>query len=148
MDSILDGILSLQFVFFCLAIGAVTFVIRKIVEYAMVNWWPLKNWNSANKDASFWKEVLLPILPIFLGVLAAVKISQYPYPEGFSSNSSRFIFGLVAGFTSNFAVRLLKSEVSSKVGDYANKIFSALKSANSSTDTSSAKPESQPEDNK
>lgn len=122
MDTILQAFLSWQFLFFCIGIAAVVFVIRKVVEYWMANWWPLKEWAAANKDNKLWRDLILPVMPIILGQLAGFFFKQYPYPEGFSSGSGRFVFGLVAGFSSGFVVKLYLAFLSSKVSEFASKI--------------------------
>lgn len=122
MDALIQAFLSWQFLFFCLAIGAVIFVIRRVVEYGMENWWPLKNWNAANKEAKLWRSLILPILPIVLGQVGALVAKNYPYPEGFSSTSGRIVFGLVAGFTSGLVVRVFRSFLSDKVSEFKNNI--------------------------
>lgn len=126
MDTILQAFLSWQFLFFCIAIGAIVFVIRQVVEYAMENWWPLKGWVAANSNAKVWRELLLPILPIVMGPAITFFATGYPYPEGFTGNSSRIIFGLVAGFSSGLIVKLYNSFLSSKVAEFASKITSAV----------------------
>ncbi len=122
MDTILQAFLSWQFLFFCLAIGAVVFVIRQVVEYWMENGWPLKQWAAAHKDAKLWRGLILPILPILLGQAGALLAKGYPYPEGFSSTSGRVVFGLVAGFTSGLIVRLFRSFLSDKISEFKNNI--------------------------
>jgi predicted PurR-regulated permease PerM len=126
MDTVLHAFLSWQFLFFCLAIGAVVFVVRKLVEYGMDNWWPLKQWKKAHKDAKLWRSLILPILPILLGQAGALFAKAYPYPEGFSSTSGRLVFGLVAGFTSGLIVRLYMSFLSSKVSEYSERLTSVV----------------------
>lgn len=130
MDTILQAFLSWQFLAFALAIGAVVFVIRQIVEYGMENWWPLKQWKQANKEAKLWRGLILPILPVLLGQVAAYFAVNYPYPEGFSSTSGRFAFGLVAGFTSGMFVRLYRSFLASKTVELREKVSSFLKTQN------------------
>lgn len=122
MENILQAFFSWQFLFFCLALGAVVFVIRKVVEYWMENWWPLKNWTAANKDAKLWRELILPILPIILGQVAAIYAVQYPYPQDFKTLSGRMVFGLVAGFTSGLLVRIYRAFLSTKLNDFVSKL--------------------------
>lgn len=128
MDTVIEAFLSWQFLFFCLAIGAVVFVIRQIAEYWMKNWWPLKQWKAANKQAKLWRDLILPILPILLGQAAALLATGYPYPEGFSTLSGRIAFGLVAGFTSGLVVRLFKSFFAGKMAEYGEKVNAFLSS--------------------
>lgn len=127
MDDILQSFLSWQFLAFALAIGAVVFVIRQLVEYWMSNWWPLKQWTAANKEAKLWRDLFLPILPILLGQVGALLATHYPYPEGFTSTSGRIVFGLVAGFTSGLFVRLYKSFLASKTAEFSEKVSSFVK---------------------
>lgn len=127
MDNIIQALLSWQFLAFSLAIGVVVFVIRQLVEYGMDNWWPLKQWKAANKEAKLWRGLLLPILPIALGLGFALFAKSYPFPEGFTTTSGRSVLGLVAGFTSGLAVRLYKSFLSSSVSEYSAKISSFVK---------------------
>lgn len=134
MDSILQALLSWQFLFFCLAVGAVVFVIRLFVEYGMENWWPLKQWRTANKDSKLWRSLILPILPIALGLLAGLVAKGYPYPEGITSTSGRLAFGLVGGFTSSLIVRLYVSFLSSKVSEFRDKVNTMLNQRTPSRD--------------
>ena len=127
MDTILQAFLSWQFLAFALAIGAVVFVIRQLVEFWMVNWWPLKQWSAAHKDSKVWRGLLLPILPILLGQGAALLLHNYPYPEGFSTTGGRVVFGLVAGFTSGLFVRLYKSFLASKTAEFSEKVSSFIR---------------------
>lgn len=134
MDTILQALLSWQFLFFCLAIGAVVFVIRLLVEYWMQNWWPLKQWSAANKESKVWRSLILPILPISLGLLGALVAKQYPYPEGITSTSARMAFGLVGGFTSSLIVRLYVAFLSSKVSEFRDKVNTMLNNRGPASD--------------
>jgi len=127
MDTILQAFLSWQFLAFSLSIGAIIYVIRQVVEYAMIHWWPLKQWNAANKKSKVWRALILPILPILLGGVSFF-ITTYPYPEGFNTSAGRLAFGLVAGFTSGMFVRLYNSFLASNVADFAQKIRRAAPS--------------------
>lgn len=141
MDTILQAFLSWQFLAFALAIGAVVFVIRQLVEFWMANWWPLKQWSAANKDSKVWRGLVLPILPILLGQGAALLLHNYPYPEGFSTTGGRVVFGLVAGFTSGLFVRLYKSFLASKTAEFSEKISSFVKPKKKEEDCASEDPE-------
>jgi hypothetical protein len=127
MDTILQAFLSWQFLAFALAIGAVVFVIRQLVEYWMSNWWPLKNWTAANKEAKLWRGLILPVLPVLLGQVGGLLAKNYPYPEGFHETSGRIAFGLVAGFTSGMFVRLYRSFLASKTAEFSEKVSSFIK---------------------
>lgn len=110
MDNVLQALLSWQFVLFCLACAAVTFVARKIVEFVLDN--PKIH---ASKTSKFWTDLFLPIFPILFGPLGAWLASNFPYPQGLESVSARVVFGLVAGFLSGLVYRIIKSLLVSKI---------------------------------
>ena len=126
MDALIQAFLSWQFLFFCLAIGAVVFVFRKLVEYAMENWYPFNRLDRVNENSKLWRELILPISPIIFGQIAGMLADEYPYPEGFNSVSGRIVFGLVAGFSSGLIVKLYNSFIASKVSDFSEKITTTL----------------------
>lgn len=121
MDNIIEAFLSWQFLFFCLAIYAVVYVIRTFAEYLMANW------AFAAKESKLWRDAILPTLPIILGQLGALSFVKYPYPEGFSSRGGRIAFGLVAGFSANFVARIYKSFLSNKITGLTSKVSSMVK---------------------
>ena len=109
MDTALQALLSYQFLLFCLAISASTYVITIVVNYAV----HAKGYVA--KENHLWSELILPILPILLGTLASVIAKHYPYPAEIISASGRFAFGLVAGLFSGFAWRWVKAIISNKM---------------------------------
>lgn len=103
MDAVFYAIFSWQFLLFCLGIAAVTFVIRKLVEFFV-----LDNPKMPGSRASkLWRELLLPIGPVCGGAIVALLAHGYPYPEGINSVSGRVIFGLVAGLLSGLVYRVI-----------------------------------------
>ncbi len=109
MDTALQALFSYQFVLFCLAVSAFTYVVTMVVNYAF----HIKGYDA--KENHLWSELILPILPLILGSLGAVIAVQYPYPLEITSASGRFAFGLVAGLLSGFAWRWVKAIISSKM---------------------------------
>lgn len=112
MDPILQMFLSWQFIVFSLAIAAIIFVIRTAVEFF------IKNTKSTAKK--IWQDLLLPILPVFVGGLSAFLIKSYPYPNDLTANGSRVVFGVVAGLLSGLLYRVIKSLVSQKISAGSN----------------------------
>ena len=102
MESMLQTLLSWQFVVFGLCVAAVMFAIRKAVEYVLFTW-------KGKKNSKIWSDLLLPILPLFVGTLGAYAITSYPYPEELSTNGGRAAFGLVAGLMSGLFYRIVKA---------------------------------------
>lgn len=109
MDSILQILLSWQFIIFSLGIVAVITVFRTIAEYL------LKNVKFMAKESKLWAELILPILPVILGPIGSILIKEYPYPEGISTNGARFVFGLVAGLLSGLVYRIIKGLFNQKL---------------------------------
>jgi len=103
MDPILQTLFSWQFLIFGIAVAAIMFVVRRTVEYG------LANWTAASKESKLWNDLLLPILPVLLGAFGALIFKNYPYPDGLTTGSSRFIFGLVAGLLSTLFYRVIKA---------------------------------------
>jgi hypothetical protein len=112
MDNVLQALLSWQFVFFALAIAAMTFVIRKVVEFTIDH--PGIPTGSMTKEDRFWKELVLPISPVLLGGVVGFLAQMYPFPEGIVSASARVVFGMVAGLLSGLLYRIVKGTLVSK----------------------------------
>lgn len=110
MDTVLQALFSWQFVLFCLATAAVTFVVRKVIEFILD-----QPQVPASKSSKFWTDLFLPIFPVVGAPLGAWLASSYPFPEGMNSSSSRVIFGLVAGLLSGLVYRIAKSFLFSKI---------------------------------
>jgi hypothetical protein len=107
MDTMLTALLSWQFLIYCLAIAAIIFVIRKVVEYVLDN--PNIPTGKLSKSSRLWRELILPILPVIIGPLSTLLAKKYPYPEGLSTVSGRLAFGLVAGLLSGLVYRLVSA---------------------------------------
>lgn len=109
MDTILQALLSWQFVLFCLAISAMVFVFRSFIEYG------IENWTYLSTTSKLWNKLILPILPIVLGTLSALIAKKYPYPDELHTISARVAFGLVAGLFSGLVYRIIKGALFSKL---------------------------------
>lgn len=110
MDPILQILLNWQFIAFGLAISAIMFIIRQILEYLM------ETYTGLDKESKVWNDLILPILPIGLGAFAAWWITSFPYPNGLTSTWSRVIWGLGAGLLSGLMYRVLKALLFQKAG--------------------------------
>lgn len=119
MDPILQVLLSWQFVFFGLAIATVVYVLRLIVQYLA---------SLAKKDlktSNLWNNLIMPITPIVLGVVAALLLKSFPYPgfapdaHGVFARGDRIIFGLVTGLMSTVMYRSIKALFYQKIVGFA-----------------------------
>lgn len=120
MDTVLQALLSWQFVLFALAIAALTFVIRKIVEFAIDS--PNIPTGSMNKTSKLWTELILPILPVLLGAFSGLLAKTYPFPDGLNTLSARIAFGLVSGLLSGLVYRIIRGALASKAAAALNSI--------------------------
>jgi hypothetical protein len=91
---------------FSLGIFILVTVLRRIVEGVY----------PKAKTQRIWSDAVVPTLPIFLGGLLALCWKTYPYPVPSPTASMRVLLGIVAGFTSSWAVRILKSFIKEKTG--------------------------------
>ncbi len=106
MDDILKVLFGLPFIFFCLAISAVTVVLRKVIEYILEN--PRV---PTSKNSKIWKELVLPIAPVVIGPVWAFLAPTYPFSEHLTTGNARVIIGLVAGLFSGLVYRVVKAFV-------------------------------------
>lgn len=113
MDNVLQALLSWQFIFFALAIAAMTFVIKQFVDFAIDN--PNIPTGNMTKENRFWTQLVLPISPVVMGTFAGLFAKMYPFPEGISSASARMAFGMVAGLLSGLLYSVIKGVLSSKI---------------------------------
>lgn len=109
MDTALQTLLSYQFLLFCLAISAFTYVVTVVVSYVF----SVKGYIA--KENHLWSDLILPILPVVLGSFGAILAKNYPYPTEITSVSGRFAFGLVAGLLAGFAWRWVKAIIGNKM---------------------------------
>lgn len=95
---------SWQFMFLTLGIAGITFVLRKLIEYFI-----LENPNMpGDKKSKIWTALVLPIAPMVIGLIFGCLVSGYPYPEGITHISARITLGIVAGLLSGSVYRVIK----------------------------------------
>lgn len=109
MDNALNALLSWQFILFCLGLTGLTYILRTIVDYCF------SLANKIAKDNHLWSNLVLPLLPVFLGAITAFIAKAYPYPLDISSASGRIFFGLCAGLLSGLVWRWIKSAIGNKL---------------------------------
>jgi hypothetical protein len=121
MDQAFQALLTWQFLFFCLAIAALTFVFRKIGDFI------INNYKFSTIVMKFWTDLMLPILPVLTGSVMALILKKYPYPDNLTTGSSRFIWGLVAGLLSGLVYRIVKSFLNNQVNKQGSAVITAVK---------------------
>lgn len=101
--------LNLSTIVFCLVVFCLVWVQRKVVEGLLPK---LKD--PKYKYSHYWTELFVPIGPISTGGILGFLVSEYPYPEMFSTSTSRTFFGIVCGLLSGLVYRLVKKNVLEK----------------------------------
>lgn len=111
-ENVFEALISWQFVLFCLGIAAITFVMRKLIEFFVLD----NPKMPGTRTSMFWRDLVLPIFPIVSGALMGAFIHKYPFPEHLHSTGGRAIFGLVAGLLSSQIYRIMTSVLKNKFG--------------------------------
>src|SRR5271154_6448101 len=113
MNAILAIILSYQFIFLALGLAIITYVIRTIIDYAI-----LDNPNlPGTKNSRIWRSLILPLMPIAIGAGSSFFFHKYAYtfPDGVNTTSAQFIFCLAAGALSSVVFRVIKELLLSNI---------------------------------
>jgi hypothetical protein len=106
---LLSLVFSWQFLFMSLAVAALIYAIRLLVENI---------WKTISEN-KIWRDAILPIMPIVLGGFIGLMAKQFPFPfpEGLTSASARIIFGIVAGLLSAQVYKIIKAMIDKKVNE-------------------------------
>lgn len=106
---IFQTLLTWQFLLLCLTISAVMFVVKQTSAYVFNKYYKLR------KLLKLWNDVIVPILPIFIGGVLVKLAPGYPYPESLKDLGSKIFFGITAGLFSGLVYRVLKSLLLSNI---------------------------------
>lgn len=96
MPDLLSLIISSQMVILSLSIAAVTLIIRKLVEF------------KVDKNSHFYSAVVLPILPILLGMILAPLTGLVP-DLVVKHLGAVVVFGSIAGMLSGTVYRVVNA---------------------------------------
>ncbi len=107
MDGVLLALFTWQFILFCLAVFGLTFLFRKIGEYLFANV------GFLTKESKIWRDLILPVLPIVVGIVFALIAKSYPYPIDMHASSARMAWGLSGGLLSGLGYRIINSFLTS-----------------------------------
>lgn len=111
MDTALQALLSYQFILLCLAIAAITYVFRLTIQFFILDN-PKMPGTRTNK---FWRELILPISPVFFGVILCFCVKAGIYPEGIVTQAARINLGLVAGLLSGLIYKVVVGMLAAKI---------------------------------
>jgi len=113
MEFGLDKLFCWQTGVFSLTIWVLTFGIRRVLEYSFK-----ALTSKGTKLAGLWANILLPSMPIVIGVAMALSITKtFPYPEGLHLFWGRAMFGLICGLVSSKVYQIVWGALKSKVPD-------------------------------
>ena len=91
--------LSLPMVIFALVIFALVFIQRSFIEAIF----------KKVKDNKIWREAFVPCAPIINGILLALLLPGFPYPEALANiPGGGVLCGIVAGLFSGLIYRIFK----------------------------------------
>lgn len=109
---------SFQFLIWCVAIAAITFILTKVIENFI-----LSNENvKMSKTDKIWKNVILPIAPIVNGVILGLLIKAFYPAEIANISSGRLFFGIAAGMLSGVVYRIVKGFITAKFPEAAENL--------------------------
>lgn len=111
MDTALQALLSYQFILLCLAIAAITYVFRLTVQFFILD----NPKMPGNRASKFWRELILPISPVFFGVILVLLVKDGIYPEGIVTQAARVNLGLVAGLLSGLIYKVVVGMLAAKI---------------------------------
>jgi hypothetical protein len=110
---ILNQLLTIPMIIFCLVIFVLVWIQRKLVELLF----------PKAKDFIFWRELLLPLGPAGTGAILGILLTSYPVPESLTSLVGRIFYGVACGLASATIYRMLKTFLVEKSGGKSEEIL-------------------------
>lgn len=111
MDTALQALLSYQFILLCLAIAAVTYVFRLTIEFFILD----NPKMPGTRTSKFWRDLVLPVLPVFVGMILCFWVKAGIYPDGIVTTAARVNLGLVAGLLSGLIYKVVAGMLAAKI---------------------------------
>ncbi len=113
MEQSLTELLSLPFIVLCLVVAGITEIFRRVTDFVLDN--PTI---PASRNSKIWTQVILPTLPLPIGMLITKYFPNLPYPTGWEDHDARILLGFVAGLLSTLVFRVAKAILKDKVDEY------------------------------
>ena len=121
MDKIFEAFVNAQTVLLCLGIYIMTMVIRKVVEGFL----------PAAKENRIWREVWLPLGPIFNGGALGILAKTFVWPTLVNGSlSGRIMYGAICGVFSALVYSRIRSFVQSAPAKKGGKPLAPSSTAN------------------
>jgi hypothetical protein len=106
----------------CLGVYILVFVVRHVVDTLLKI--------GGHPNNLVWREMILPIMPVLMGVAIVLVMPMFPYPKPFdSSTGSLIIYGMICGFFSSVVYRIFKAAIAKKWPSVAGHLPEATKTA-------------------
>lgn len=134
MEQSLTELFSLPFIIICLVVAGITEVLRRITDFI------LDNPNiPASKNSKIWTKLILPTLPLPIGVLIVNYFPNIPFPTGWEGKGTRSLLGFVAGLLSTLVFRIAKEFLKDKINNYqaSSKLNNSTSAPEKDSDSSS-----------
>jgi hypothetical protein len=107
----MEDILSWETLVFSLAIFVFSLFLRRALEAVF----PTLARNTPLSTAQrVWEMVILPIVPVLVGILIALFVKTWPYPPGLTATGPRVLYGAICGFFSTWAYRVISALITQK----------------------------------
>lgn len=105
LDALFQAFFSPQFLFICLAVYVVTYVVRIGIRAV---------WKGSNTNR-LWNELVVPLLPVVLGGLLGLAAKTFVWPDLASKTVlGRVMYGAICGLFSAFIYGRVRSWLKSK----------------------------------
>ena len=114
---------SWQLITFSLSVVAMVFVLKTVCEYTIS-----AITKTDPQNSKIWNDMILPILPILMGMIGGFLFIGFPYPDGLVSPSGRFIFGSVSGLLSTTVYRYIKAAIAAKSSSLGSTVSATIPS--------------------
>ena len=107
----MEDILTWQTLVFTLAIFIFSFLLRRTLEVLFPT---LSRGTPLSMAQRVWEELLLPSTPVLVGALMGGLLKNWLYPPALVTTGQHIIYGVVCGFFSGYAYKILKSLLTQK----------------------------------
>lgn len=105
MNELLSIFLTWQFLLLCIGFAALTFLVRVVIEFSVLNNPKL----PGNSQSKVWREGFLVLFPVILGFVFPWVGKSFSYPIVLVDPYSKFMFSASAGLLSPIAYRVIKA---------------------------------------
>lgn len=107
----MEAILTWQFAVFTIGVFVFSLFARRVTEALFPT---IRRDTPLTLAQRVWEKVLLPSIPVLVGIGLAVLVKSWPWPPSVATPGPRALVGAVSGFFSTWAYRVVKAIVKEK----------------------------------